>query len=150
MSDAERGPPRKPQRDYLSQSIAALFVAVDEVHVELATAGDVSEETRSQLQSELASLIFQLRQYRDEDGINWVEATPFESPDDLLAKMLQGQEVDAMPSGQHNPQPERQRQPVRINADVLYQSAMDMIDIVRQLGLSAEIDQSKDGKEVEI
>lgn len=151
MTDGDdRGPPRQPQRRYLSQSIAALFVAVDEVHVELSTAGGVNDETRSQLQSELASLIFQLRQYRNEDGVDWKDATPFESPDAMLEKMLQGRETTTVPTGQHNAKPQRQREAVQFDAATLYEAALDMIDMVRELGLSAEIDQTKDGVEVEI
>jgi len=150
MVDEENSPPRRPQRQYLAQSIAGLFVAVDEVHAELTSQGSVREDVRQQLQSELASVIFQLRQYRSEDAVAWEEATPFDGgPDALLQAMLQGREGERVPQGQHNAKPQRSREPVAIDAERLYYSAMDVIDIARSLGLSAEIDQSKEMAEAE-
>jgi len=68
----EQGPPTRAQRKYLSQSIASLFVALDDVHADLSAQGQVHDETRRQLQSELATVVVQLRQWRTKEHIDWL------------------------------------------------------------------------------
>lgn len=140
--DDDQGPPTRPQREYMGRSITSLFVALDEVHAEFPS---VSERSRQQLQSELASLIVQLRQYRNMDNVDWKSKTPFEGgPDQFLKKIRDGTIRETVPEGTHNAKPEPARAPAQIDIDVLYQSALDMIDLTKDLGLAAEVDDSKD------
>jgi len=137
----EQGPPTRAQRKYLSQSIASLFVALDDVHADLSAQGQVHDETRRQLQSELATVTVQLRQWRDEPHVNWREATPFdEGPDGLLAQLLDGDEGFQRPEGQHNAKPQKVTQPADIGIDTLYTATLDLVDIAKQLGLTSEIE----------
>jgi hypothetical protein len=137
----DQGPPTRAQRRYLSQSIASLFVALDEIHSDMSARGQVRDETRRQLQSELATVIVQLRQWRDEAHVNWVDATPFdEGPDGLLAELLDGDEGYQRPQGQHNAKPQKVTKPADIGVDTLYTTTLDIVDIAKQLGLTSEIE----------
>jgi len=139
----EQGPPTRAQRKYLSQSIASLFVALDDVHADLSAQGQVHDETRRQLQSELATVVVQLRQWRTKEHIDWREATPFdEGPDGLLAQLLDGDEGYQRPEGQHNAKPQQVTKPADIGVDTLYTATLDIIDIAQQLGLTSEVDES--------
>ena len=138
----EQGPPTRAQRKYLSQSIASLFVALDDVHADLSAQGQVHDETRRQLQSELATVVVQLRQWRTKEHIDWREATPFdEGPDGLLAELLDGDEGYQRPEGQHNAKPQQVTTPADIGVDTLYTATLDIIDIAQQLGLTSEVDE---------
>lgn len=139
----EQGPPTRAQRKYLSQSIASLFVALDDVHADLSAQGQVHDDTRRQLQSELATVTVQLRQWRQKDHIDWREATPFEEgPDGLLAQLLDGDEGYQRPEGRHNAKPQKVTEPADIGVETLYTATLDIIDIAQQLGLTSEVDES--------
>jgi hypothetical protein len=120
-----------------------LFVALNDVHADLSAQGAVHKDTRRQLQSELATVIVQLRQWRNKDHIDWEDATPFdEGPDGLLAQLLDGDEGYQRPQGQHNAKPEKVTQPADIGVETLYTATLDIIDIAQKLGLTSEIDES--------
>jgi hypothetical protein len=137
----DQGPPTRAQRKYLSRSIASLFVALDDVHADMSTHGEVQDKTRQQLQSELATVIVQLRQWRDETHVNWQQATPFdEGPDGLLAQLLDGDEGYERPQGERNAKRQKVNKPARIGVDTLYTATLDIVDIAKQLGLTSEIE----------
>jgi hypothetical protein len=139
----DEGPPTRAQRKYLSQSIASLFVALNQTHTDLSAQGQVHDETRRQLQSELATVIVQLRQWRNKEHIDWLDATPFEDgPDGLLKRLLDGDEGYQRPQGRHNAKPERVQKPAEIEVQTLYSATLDIIDIAEKLGLTSEIDES--------
>jgi|APHM01.1.fsa_nt_gi hypothetical protein len=139
----DQGPPTRAQRKYLSRSIASLFVALDDVHADLSNHGEVQGETRRQLQSELATVTVQLRQWRNKDHIEWADATPFEDgPDGLLAELLDGREGYERPQGQRNAKRQKVKKPAAIDVNTLYTATLDIIDIAQKLGLTSEVDES--------
>jgi hypothetical protein len=141
-NDDNAGPPRKPQERYLAREITALSMAIDEVHQELGHLGDVSEDSRMQLQSQLATVIFQLRQWRDESQVDWHQATPFDGgPEALLERMLQGEVVEESVNT-HGQASQRTQAAAQVPLMALYDSAADIMDICNDLGLAAEIDDS--------
>lgn len=135
------GPPRRPQSRLLAKEITALGLAIDEIHQELGLAGEVSGQTRSQLQSQLATVIFQIRQWRDESQVEWQQATPWDGgPDALLQMMLDGSEQMVPQKGRHGATPQKRQTSARIAVDELYDAATDIMDICNDLGLAPEID----------
>jgi hypothetical protein len=137
----QQGPPRRPQSRFLAREITALGMAIDEVHQELGTAGQATERTRAQLQSQLSTVIFQLRQWRDETQVEYQQATPFDGgPDQLLQMMLDGEMRQSQPKGQHGQGPTTTKTAAKIELSTLYESAADIMDLCNDLGLAAEID----------
>jgi len=144
-------PPTTAQRRYISQSITSLFIALDDLHEDMATTGEVVPETRQTLMSELASVIVQLRQWRDEDHVDWQQATPFEGgPEQLLTALLEGDSVKETPNAERNAEPRDVPQPANIPTMTLYKSAMDIIDVANNLGLTSPVAESNESVEAEI
>lgn len=140
--NADRGPPVQAQRKFISQSITSLYVAIDKVHQETASRGDVSEETKQQLQSELATVTMLLRPHRSDNRVDWETATPFEDgPDHLVARLLEGDTEMKRPDHMHNPTPREVAKPAEFGLEELYSSANDMLEMAHSLGLTAGVKQ---------
>jgi hypothetical protein len=139
MSDEERGPPVRPQRRFIAQSITALYAAIDKVHQETAARGRVTDETRQELQSELATVTMLLRPYRDQDHVDWEAATVWEDgPEHLVSKMLEGDTDYQRASGVHNAPKEEVKTPAEFELEAIYTAANDMLEIAYDLGLTAD------------
>lgn len=147
MSDEERGPPVRPQRRFIAQSITALYVKIDDVHQEVAAHGDVTEETRQELQSELATVTMLLRPYRDQDHVDWEEATVWEDgPEHLVGKMLEGETDYQRQTGVHNAPKEEVKVPAEFELEAIYTAANDMLEIAYNLGLTADAETKQDSE----
>lgn len=147
----EETPPTHAQRRFVSQSIASLYIALDELHTDMSTAGKPSPETREGLQSALATVIVQLRKWRDQDHVEYQAATPFEGgPDEFLSRLMEGDVTLEKPDTRRDARPEPSKQPARIPLETLYESALDVIDLCDDLGLTEPIDESAERIDVEI
>lgn len=145
MSDEERGPPVRHQRQFISKSITALYWKIDEVHRQVAMNGDVSDETKQELTSELSTVVMLLRPHRSDGRIEWHEATPFEDgPDHLIGTLLEGQTEYRTPDGVHAPEKREVKVPAQFGIEPLYSAANDMLEIAHKLGLTADIPEKTD------
>jgi len=147
MSDEERGPPVRPQRRFIATSITALYAAIDKVHQETASRGSVTDETRQELQSELATVTMLLRPYRDEDHVDWESATVWEDgPEHLVGKMLEGETDYQRQTGVHNAPKEEVKVPAEFELEAIYSAANDMLEIAYDLGLTADAETKQDSE----
>jgi hypothetical protein len=145
MSDEERGPPVRHQRQFISKSITALYWKIDEVHQEVAMNGDVSDETKQELTSELSTVVMLLRPHRNDGRIEWQEATPFEDgPDHLIGRLLEGDTDYKRQTGVHAPEKREVKVPAQFDIEQLYSAANDMLEIAHKLGLTADIPEKTD------
>lgn len=136
----ERGPPVHAQRKFISKAITSLYIALDDVHQEMATTGDISDSTRGELQSQLATVTVILRTHRNDDRINWDQLTPFEDgPDSLIGSMIEGKTETQYEKGVHNPQSREVAAPVRFDIETLYVAATDILSAADKLGLTADV-----------
>jgi len=136
-------PPRGPQRQALSESLVGLVEAVDQIHEDLVTEGSVDSSRHRYLQQQLATVIFQVRQYRNHEGLDWEGRTPFDGgPDELLELMFAGDVQEERATGRRNGKSQTVRKAKLIEPLALYKSAQDMLDVARDLGLTPPVDQS--------
>ena len=147
MTDEDRSPPVRPQRRFIAQSITALYAAIDKVHQETAARGRVTDETRQELQSELATVTMLLRPYRDEDHVDWEGATVWEDgPEHLVGKMLEGETDYQRQTGVHNAPKEEVKVPAEFELEAIYSAANDMLEIAYDLGLTADAETKQDSE----
>lgn len=141
----EEVPPTHAQRRFVSQSIASLYIALDDLHEDMSTTGSPNQETRQQLQSALATVIVQLRKWRDEDHVDYQAATPFDGgPDEFLNQLMEGDVKLQKPEGSREAVAKPSKQAAEIPLGILYQSALDVIDLCDDLGLTEPIDDSSE------
>lgn len=132
-------PPRTAQEKTVAATIAELYGALRDVHADFSRLGQCREQTRVELQNACADVAMVLRSKRDEQSIDWEEATPYDrGPDGLLLDIRNGEVREVLPDDQLTPEPVKQQVPAKIPEETLYECALDLLDLADDMGLSYE------------
>jgi len=140
-NEDESSPARSITKRLVNKRIAEMWEAAGAVEDYSIKSGNVPEELRRQLHQRVVRVVFVLTPARNEDEVNWEDATPFDNgPDELLHGVFDSKPQAILPSGEHNPEPEVRNAPARIDAATLHQCAIDLTELAYRLGVAYETD----------